>query len=113
MIRQKEPVILEHRDHTPLHVDPGRYEVATPSTESQNLVTTPDSLLAFARGSMSARRAIRSLGLRDYAQLLLALGASGLEPPRLPPEKIGQMQATFVRLLRGAKHDQPLHPRHS
>ncbi len=72
-----------------------------------------DALLDFAEGRMSKQRAIAALGLRDYAQLLLALGERGLTPPRLPPEQVAAMQKTFVGLLREARHDRALHPRRS
>lgn len=73
----------------------------------------PKDLVAFAEGRMSARRAMVLLGMRDNAQLLLALGENGLQPPQLPAHQIEAMQSTFVRLLREARRDQSLHPRHS
>jgi hypothetical protein len=73
----------------------------------------PKALIEFSRGRVSVRRAMESLGLRDNAQLLLALGENGLEPPPLPPHQIAAMQSTFVRLLREAGRDRSLHARHS
>ena len=72
-----------------------------------------DPLAAFSAGRISKERAIEALGLRDYAQLLLALGERGLRPPSLPDEVLAPMQATFVRLLREAWHDDALHARRS
>jgi hypothetical protein len=74
---------------------------------------TTDALLEFSAGRMSKERAISALGLRDYAQLLLALGERGLCSPQLPPQQIAAMQKTFVSLLREARHDRALHPRRS
>jgi hypothetical protein len=72
-----------------------------------------DALLEFSQGRISKQRAIAALGLRDYAQLLLALGERGLTPPRLPENQIAAMQHIFVGLLREARHEHPLHPRRS
>ena len=74
---------------------------------------TTDCLLEFSEGRMSKERAVAALGLRDYAQLLLALGERGLTPPRLPAEQIAAMQRTFVGLLREARDDRALHARRS
>jgi hypothetical protein len=72
-----------------------------------------DALLEFAHGRMSKERAVLALDLRDYAQLLLALGERGLTPPRLPPEQVAAMQKIVVGLLREARHDRALHARRS
>jgi hypothetical protein len=61
-----------------------------------------DALQAFSEGRMSSARAMQALGLRDYAQLLLALGQAGLHPPRLPEAQLAAMQRTLVSLVREA-----------
>jgi hypothetical protein len=58
-----------------------------------------DALAEFSAGRMTKEAAVRALGLHDYAQLLLALGESGLPLPRLPADRIAAMQKTFVSLL--------------
>lgn len=70
-----------------------------------------DVLHAFADGRLTKESAITALGLRDYAQLLLALGEAGLAPPKLPPAEIEAMQDMFVRLLREATEANALHAR--
>jgi hypothetical protein len=72
-----------------------------------------DALLEFAEGRLSTARVMAALGLRDYAQLLLALGERGLRPPRLPAAEIAAMQRTFVGLLREARDGRALHARRS
>lgn len=36
--------------------------------------------------------AVENLGLRDYAELLVTLGAAGLPMPTLPPEESGESE---------------------
>jgi len=81
-------------------------------SEATGPAAPEDPLVAFAEGRLTKERAIEALGLRDYAQLLLALGEHGLRPPRLPDEVIAPMQATFVRLLREARGERALHAGH-
>ena len=40
------------------------------------------ALLAYAEGRLGTRRAIEQLGARDYADLVIALAAQGLELPK-------------------------------
>ena len=67
--------------------------------------TTPgpwsDPLQAFAQGLLSHRQAIRAGRLRDYAELLAALGAAGLAPPRAPEAGIEAEAALFLRIRDG------------
>lgn len=57
-----------------------------------------DPSTVFSGGRMSKEAAIKALGLRDYAQLLLMLGERNLPLPRLPPHEVEAMVDTFVRL---------------
>jgi len=59
-----------------------------------------DPLIAFSAGRISKEQAIEALRLRDYASLLIMLGAAGLPLPQLPPEEIDRQAAAFERLLR-------------
>jgi HD-like signal output (HDOD) protein len=62
----------------------------------EELVEGP--LLAYSRGLMSRREAIRRLGLRDSADLLVALGDAGLSMPLPPANDLEDQAATFVKL---------------
>lgn len=58
-----------------------------------------DPLVSYSRGLLARDEAIRLLGLRDYAELLVALGDAELPMP-LPPEHEIENQATvFVNSL--------------
>ena len=50
-----------------------------------------DPLIAFSAGRISKEQAIEALRLRDYASLLIMLGAADLPLPRLPPDLAGSM----------------------
>jgi plasmid stability protein len=62
-----------------------------------------DPLVAFSKGTISKSEAIRRSGLRDYAELLVALGDRGLDLPRLPPHVINEMKETVLRVHRSSK----------
>lgn len=62
-----------------------------------------DPLLAFSEGRTSKEAAIRALGLRDYAQLLICLGERGLPLPKLPAHEVEAMADTFARLWHGQR----------
>lgn len=81
------------------------------TSEDPSATPAPEPLAAFAEGRLSKEQAIRQLGLRDHAQLLLALGEHGLRPPSLPPHELAAMQRTFARLLKDARGAGALHPR--
>jgi hypothetical protein len=55
-------------------------------------------LLAYSQGRLDRHEAVRLLGLRDYAQLLVALGDAGLAMPEHPAVEIEEQAETFVRL---------------
>ncbi len=57
-----------------------------------------DILVAYSTGLISRWDAIRDLGLRDYADLLVALGDANLSMPLPPRQEIEEQAATFVRL---------------
>lgn len=59
-----------------------------------------DTLLAFSKGQISRGEAIRRLGLRDYAELLVALGDANLPMPVPPAHEVEDQAATFVELWR-------------
>ena len=61
---------------------------------------TNDPLVAFSGGRMAKEAAIRALGLRDYAQLLVSLGERNLPLPKLPAHELEAMTDTFVGLLK-------------
>ncbi|WP_395517723.1 hypothetical protein [Pseudorhizobium flavum] len=57
-----------------------------------------DTVLAYSKGLISRRDAIERLGLRDSADLLVALGDANLMMPMPSEQKIEEEAATFVRL---------------
>jgi hypothetical protein len=57
-----------------------------------------ESLAAYSRGELGRDDAIRAVGVRDYAGLLVALGDAGLPMPTLPAEEIEAQVETFVSL---------------
>ena len=59
-----------------------------------------DPLLAYSQGQLSRSEAIRMLGLRDYAELLVALGDADLPMPSAPPHEIENQATTFTKLWR-------------
>ena len=62
-------------------------------------VINPAGLLElFGIGLMSKRQAVESLGLRDYAYLLIALGAAGFALPIASEAELDEQVETFVRI---------------
>lgn len=59
-----------------------------------------DILLAFSKGEIGKAEAIERAGLRDYAELLMALGKRGLAMPSLPPHEVREMTENFLRVRR-------------
>jgi plasmid stability protein len=59
-----------------------------------------DPLLAFSQGQLARNEAIRLLGLRDYAELLVALGDADLPMPLPPPHEVENQAVTFAKLWR-------------
>ena len=62
-------------------------------TSSGENPVADDPLLAYSQGQLSRSEAIRMLGRRDYAELLVALGDADLPMPSAPPHEI-ENQAT-------------------
>lgn len=54
-------------------------------TSDGEVPVTDDPLMAYSQGRLSRADAIRLLGLRDYADLLVALGDADLPMPLPPP----------------------------
>jgi plasmid stability protein len=61
---------------------------------------TNDPLVAFSRGEIDKAQAAEQAGVRDYAELLIALGKRGLDLPRLPPHEVDAMTENFLRVCR-------------
>ena len=59
-----------------------------------------DPLLAYSQGRLARSDAIRLLGLRDYAALLVALGDADLPMPLPPSHEIENQAVTFAKLWR-------------
>jgi hypothetical protein len=68
--------------------------------EPSRAPTDDDVLLAYSKGLLSRREAVRRLGLRDYASLLVALGDADLPLPLPPAHELEEQAATFVKLWR-------------
>jgi hypothetical protein len=78
------------------HVDPA------PPASSGSQRRPLDILRAFAGGLTTREDAVSALGLRDYAELLVALGEHDLAPPR-PTEHEVELQAVeFERVWSSA-----------
>lgn len=59
-----------------------------------------DPLLAFSQGQLARNEAIRLLGVRDYAELLVALGDADLPMPLPPPHEVENQAVMFAKLWR-------------
>jgi hypothetical protein len=57
-------------------------------------------LRVFSHGAITTDEAVRKLALRDYAQLLVVLGAFGVPLPRLPDADIECMVDEFLTIWR-------------
>lgn len=75
------------------------FEVITADTTG---ISEVDPLLAFSKGQIARDEAIRTLGLRDYADLLVALGDADLPMPLPPAHEIENQAVAFVKLWRQA-----------
>lgn len=64
----------------------------------QNTHTEKHPLVTYSEGLLSRQHAIRETGLRDYAELLVALGDANLPLPLPPEDEIGRQAAMFVKL---------------
>jgi hypothetical protein len=59
-----------------------------------------DPLTAYSQGRLARRDAIRMLGLRNHAALLVALGDADLPMPTGTPAEIERQAATFAAIWR-------------
>ena len=59
-----------------------------------------DPLIEFSQADITKEEAISALGLRDYSQLLVALGDADLPLPVLPEKEIAEQVAMFTRIWR-------------
>ena len=55
-------------------------------------------LQSYAAGLIGRDEAVRRTGVRDYADLLVALGGEGLSPPRPPEHQVENEAAVFARI---------------
>ena len=62
--------------------------------------TEDDPLLAYSQGRLARNEAIRLLGLRDHAELLVRLGDADLPMPLPPPHEVENQALAFARLWR-------------
>ncbi len=60
--------------------------------------TAQDPLEAYSNGLVTREDTITALGLRDYSDLLVALGDVGLTPPRPPAHVVENEAVTFERI---------------
>lgn len=74
-----------------------REHLTTITSNSDDAIAS-DPLVSYSRGHLARAEAIRLLGLRDYAELLVALGDADLPPPLPPPHEIENQAATFARI---------------
>lgn len=61
-----------------------------------------DPLHAYAAGLITREAAIKSTGVRGFAQLLIVLGDAGLTPPRPPQHEIDNEAHLFERIWSSA-----------
>lgn len=66
-------------------------------------VSSREVLEQYSAGTMSACVACVKLGLRDSADLLVALGDAGLPMPQPPEAEVREQASTFARLFRENK----------
>lgn len=59
---------------------------------------TDDPLLAYSKGRLDRNDAIRLLGLRDHAELLVALGDADLPMPMPSPHEVENQAVAFAKL---------------
>jgi hypothetical protein len=74
-----------------------REHLETVTSEGTDTIAD-DPLLAYSQGRLSRNDAIRLLGLRDYAELLVALGDADLPMPVPPPHEVENQAVIFAKL---------------
>lgn len=75
------------------------FEAITSDTAN---ISEEDPLLAFSKGQIARDEAIRTLGLRDYAEVLVALGDADLPMPLPPSHEIENQAVAFAKLWKQA-----------
>ena len=71
-------------------------------TGTKDVSASDNPLFAYARGHVTREEALSSLGLRDHAELLVALGDLGLVPPRPAPNVVENEAALFERIWKAS-----------
>jgi len=94
------PATQSNVEYSPVFPDPGFETDAGPITEPEREISDGDPLLAYSKWLLSRREAVRRLGLRDCADLLVALGYADLPMPLPPAHEIENQAATFAKLCR-------------
>jgi hypothetical protein len=75
--------------------EPGHLEAQAVPVWSE---ISDDPLLAYSRGRLARNETVRLLGLRDYAELLVALGDADLPMPLPAHQEIERQEANFTGL---------------
>lgn len=70
--------------------------------EPEREIADEDPLLAYSKGLLSRSETVKRLGLRDYAELLVALGDADLPMPLPSPHEIENQAATFSRIWKAS-----------
>jgi hypothetical protein len=83
-----------------------RSHLAAVTSPEGNFVTD-DPLLAYSQGQLAGSEAVRLLGLRDYSELLVALGDADLLMPLASPREIENQATSFVELWKQSRTDDP------
>jgi hypothetical protein len=65
---------------------------------SKSSLPEDDPLVMFSRGLLTKDRTVEMAGLRDYAELLVAMGDAGLPLPSLPKDEIEKQVAIFAEI---------------
>lgn len=61
-----------------------------------------DPLVSYSRGLLTKRQAVQLLGVRDYADLLVAMGNADLPLPSLSEEEIKRQATKFAEIWRAS-----------
>ena len=74
-----------------------REHLATITSDPSAGITT-DPLISYSRGLLARDEAVRLLGLRDYAELLVSLGDADLPMPSPAPHDVENQATVFAKL---------------
>lgn len=92
-----EPLVAKARDYATEH-QTTLTALVIEQLEAITAFKNEDPLVMFSRGLLTKDQAIEKSGLRDYAELLVAMGGADLPLPALPVKEIEQQAALFARL---------------